>query len=48
MDGSMVAPAYARGELREIATYNRADVRATTAVYQRVRDRVLRYRRDWS
>ena len=48
MDGSMVAPAYERGEIVEIATYNRHDVRATSAVYRRVRDHVLRYRADWS
>jgi len=47
MDGSMVAPAYARGEIEEIAHYNAADVRATTAVYQRVRDGLLQYRKDW-
>jgi len=47
MDGSMVAPAYERGEFEQIALYNREDVRATTAVYHRVRDSVLRYRRDW-
>jgi predicted PolB exonuclease-like 3'-5' exonuclease len=47
MDGSMVAPAYARGEIEEIARYNLADVRATTAVYHRVRDDMLRFRRDW-
>jgi predicted PolB exonuclease-like 3'-5' exonuclease len=47
MDGSMVAPAYARGEIEEIARYNLADVRATTAVYQNVRDGLLRYRKDW-
>ena len=43
----MVAPAYERGEIEKIATYNRHDVRATTNVYQRVRDSILRYRRDW-
>ena len=48
MDGSMVAPAYQRGELGTIAKYNRHDVRATTSVYQALRDRVLRHRRDWS
>ncbi|MCA8944523.1 MAG: ribonuclease H-like domain-containing protein [Planctomycetes bacterium] len=48
MDGSMVAPAYERGDLGEIAKYNRSDVRATTQVYQTVRDRVLRFRRDWA
>ena len=47
MDGSMVAGAYERGELLEIAKYNRLDVAATSAVYRRVRDRVLRYRSDW-
>ena len=47
MDGSMVAPAYAKGEIEEIARYNVADVRATTGVYQRVRDGVLQFRRDW-
>ena len=48
MDGSMVAPAYQSGEIVEIAEYNRHDVRATTAVYQRVRELLLRYRRDWT
>lgn len=48
MDGSMVAPAYARGEIVKIAEYNRHDVRATSAVYRKVRDCVLRYRADWS
>lgn len=47
MDGSMVAPAYGRGEIEEIARYNLADVRATTEVYQHVRDGLLRYRKDW-
>jgi predicted PolB exonuclease-like 3'-5' exonuclease len=47
MDGSMVAPAYARGELARIAEYNARDVRATAAVYRAVRDRVLRFRDDW-
>ena len=48
MDGSMVAPAYERGDLGMIAEYNQSDVRATTLVYQAVRDRVLRFRRDWA
>lgn len=47
MDGSMVATAYAKGDLASIALYNAGDVRATTAVYQRVRDDLLRYRPDW-
>ncbi|MHC4078700.1 MAG: ribonuclease H-like domain-containing protein [Planctomycetota bacterium] len=47
MDGSMVAPAYEKGDALDIATYNRADVTATTKVYHRVRDLVLRYRKDW-
>lgn len=47
MDGSMVATAYAKGDLASIALYNAGDVRATTAVYQRVRDDLLRYRSDW-
>ena len=47
MDGSMVAPAYARGEIVKIAEYNAHDVRATSAVYRKVRDLVLRYRADW-
>ena len=47
MDGSMVAPAYEKGEVEQIATYNRADVTATTKVYHRVRDLVLHYRKDW-
>jgi len=48
MDGSMVAPAYARGEIVKIAEYNSHDVRATSAVYRKVRDLVLRYRGDWT
>jgi predicted PolB exonuclease-like 3'-5' exonuclease len=44
MDGARVAPAYAAGEIDKIAIYNAADVRATTAVYQRLRDLVLRFR----
>lgn len=47
MDGSKVAPAYARGEIVKIAEYNRHDVRATAAVYRKLRDTVLRYRSDW-
>jgi predicted PolB exonuclease-like 3'-5' exonuclease len=48
MDGSMVAPAYERGEILKIAEYNAHDVRATSAIYRRVRDLVLRYRSDWA
>jgi len=48
MDGSMVAPAYARGEILKIAQYNAHDVRATSAVYRRCRDLILRYRADWA
>jgi hypothetical protein len=48
MDGSMVAPAYARGEIVKIAEYNAHDVRATAAIYRKVRDLVLRYRGDWA
>jgi hypothetical protein len=47
MDGSMVAPAYERGEIGEIALYNSHDVRATTAVYQKARELILRFSRDW-
>ncbi len=47
MDGSMVASTYAKGDVGQIALYNAGDVRATTAVYQRVRDGVLRFRDDW-
>ncbi len=47
MDGSMVAPAYERGEIEKIAEYNAHDVRATAAVYHRLRDGVLRFRSDW-
>lgn len=47
MDGSMVATAYATGDLATIATYNAGDVRATTAVYHRVRDGILRFRGDF-
>jgi len=48
MDGSMVAPAYAKGEIAKIAEYNAHDVRATSAIYRKVRDLVLRYRGDWT
>ncbi|MBM4060512.1 MAG: hypothetical protein FJ265_05375 [Planctomycetes bacterium] len=48
MDGSMVAPAYERGEIVKIAEYNAHDVRATSAIYRRLRDLVLRYRADWN
>jgi hypothetical protein len=47
MDGSMVAPAYERGEIVKIAEYNAHDVRATAAIYRKCRDLVLRYRADW-
>jgi predicted PolB exonuclease-like 3'-5' exonuclease len=47
MDGSMVSTFYAKGELAKIAEYNAGDVRATAAVYQRIRDGVLRWREDW-
>lgn len=47
MDGSMVAPAYERGELLEIAHYNRHDVRATTELYRKLRDTVLPAKSDW-
>jgi len=47
MDGSMVAPAYAAGEIEKIAEYNAHDVRATSAVYRKCRDLILRYRSDW-
>ena len=48
MDGSMVAPAYANGEILKIADYNAHDVRATSAVYRRCRDLILRFRSDWA
>lgn len=47
MDGSMVSTFFAKGDLATIAEYNAGDVRATTGVYQRVRDGLLRYRGDW-
>jgi hypothetical protein len=47
MDGSRVAPAYARGEIESIATYNAADVRATTAVFRHLREQLLPFRNDW-
>ena len=47
MDGSMVAPTYAMGDIETIAEYNLGDVRATTAVYHHVRDHLLRFRKDW-
>jgi DNA polymerase elongation subunit (family B) len=48
MDGSMVAPFYAQGDIETIAVYNAGDVAATSAVYQHVRDHVLRFREDWN
>lgn len=47
MDGSMVAVEYGKGELERIAEYNAGDVKATTRVYQKVRDGVLKWRDDW-
>jgi hypothetical protein len=47
LDGSQVAPTYAAGDIEAIARYNRGDVRATVAVYQRVRASILRFRQDW-
>ena len=47
LDGSQVAPTYARGDIEAIAAYNRGDVLATVGVYQRVRDTLLRFRPDW-
>lgn len=47
MDGSMVASTYEKGDIASIALYNAGDVRATTGVYQRTRDRILRFREDW-
>lgn len=47
MDGSMVASTYEKGDIASIALYNAGDVRATSGVYQRVRDKVLRFRDDW-
>jgi hypothetical protein len=47
MDGSMVAPTYARGDIEKIAEYNAADVRATTAVYRHLRTQLLPFRNDW-
>ncbi len=47
MDGSMVATAFAKGDVMTIAEYNAGDVRATSQVYQRVRDGLLRFRDDW-
>lgn len=47
MDGSMVAPAYESGRIEDIARYNLADVRATMEVYWKLRDGLLRYRKDW-
>jgi uncharacterized protein YprB with RNaseH-like and TPR domain len=47
MDGSMVAPTYARGDIESIAGYNAADVRATTAVFRHLREQLLPFRNDW-
>lgn len=38
MDGSMVAPTYARGDIERIAEYNVGDVEATARIYRRARD----------
>ena len=46
MDGSMVAPARARGEILNIAEYNAHEVRATGAVRRRRRDATLEFRDD--
>ena len=46
MDGSMVAPARARGEILNIAEYNAHEVRATSAVRRRSRDPTLEFRDD--
>ena len=48
--GVLLAPAaaYAQGEYVRIAHYNAHYVRATCAVYRKARNRVLRYRSDWS
>ncbi|MEY3161867.1 MAG: hypothetical protein RIT25_1858 [Planctomycetota bacterium] len=48
MDGSMVAPAYDRGDYERIAEYNAHDVRATAEVYRKVRDHILKFRSDWT
>lgn len=47
LDGSMVAPTYARGDIEAIATYNAADVRATAAVFRHLREHLLPFRNDW-
>jgi len=47
MDGSMVAPTYARGDVATIAEYNAGDVRATAEVYRRVESSILSFRHDW-
>jgi predicted PolB exonuclease-like 3'-5' exonuclease len=44
MDGSRVGQAYAAGEIEKIALYNAADVRATTAIYRRLKATVLPFR----
>ena len=44
MDGSMVAPTYATGDVETVAEYNAGDVRATAAVYRRVRDGLLKFK----
>jgi predicted PolB exonuclease-like 3'-5' exonuclease len=47
LDGSMVAPTYARGDIEAIAAYNAADVRATAAVFRHLREHLLAFRNDW-
>ena len=43
MDGSMVAPTYARGDIERIADYNVGDVEATARIYRRAQELLLPY-----
>ncbi|MDH5675111.1 MAG: ribonuclease H-like domain-containing protein [Myxococcales bacterium] len=47
MDGSMVAPAYEKGEIERIARYNAGDVAATIEVFLRAREHILKHRADF-
>jgi hypothetical protein len=46
MDGSGVASAYAAGRIDSIAEYNAADVRATAALYRKMKHNILAFRSE--
>ena len=45
MDGSMVAPTYAQGDIQRIAEYNVGDVEATARIYRRAASLLLPFQR---